>query len=150
MAIPVLPWKGGCRCGKIRFRVDQAPLFTSVCHCRGCQLMTASAFATTLTVPADALTVTEGEPVLGGLHGDIARHFHCDWCKSWVFTRLPAEFGAVNVRATMLDDPSWFVPFAEMQTAEKLPWVATSARRSFERFPEPTDYPVLIEEYRTQ
>lgn len=112
--------------------------------------MTASAFATTLTVPADALTVTEGEPVLGGLHGDIARHFHCDWCKSWVFTRLPAEFGAVNVRATMLDDPSWFVPFAEMQTAEKLPWVATSARRSFERFPEPTDYPVLIEEYRTQ
>jgi hypothetical protein len=110
--------------------------------------MTASVFATTLTIPADALAVTEGEPVLGGLHGDIARHNHCDWCKSWVFTRLPAEFGAVNVRAMMLDDPSWFVPFVETQTAEKLAWVTTPAKRSFERFPELPDYPVLIQEYK--
>jgi hypothetical protein len=112
--------------------------------------MTASVFATTLTVPADALSVTEGEPVLGGIHGDVARHYHCEWCKSWVFTRLPAEFGAVNIRATMLDDCSWFVPFVETQTDEKLPWVTTPAKHLFKRFPEPAEYPRLIGEYQAQ
>jgi hypothetical protein len=112
--------------------------------------MTASVFATTLTIPADALEVTLGEPVVGGLHGELARHHHCDWCKSWVFTNLPPAFDAVNVRAMMLDDPSWFVPFMEMQTCEKLPWVTTPARYSFERFPDPSDYPALIRNFAAQ
>lgn len=147
MNMPALPWAGGCRCGKIRFRATKPPLMTAVCHCHGCQRMTASAFSTTLILPADALEILEGEPVPGGLHGDQARHCHCDWCKSWLFTRLAPEFGAVNVRATMLDDASWFSPFIETQTAERLSWVATPARRSFARFPAPSDFPALIEAF---
>lgn len=144
MFMPELPWEGGCRCGKLRFRVTGMPLVTGVCHCLGCQRMTASAFSTMLTLPADALEIMAGKPVLGGLHSDQARHHHCAWCKSWLFTLLPPEFGAVNVRATMLDDAGWFVPFIETQTAEKLPWVTTPARRSFERFPEIGDLPALL------
>ncbi|WP_241231115.1 GFA family protein [Sphingomonas koreensis] len=109
--------------------------------------MSASAFSTTLTLPADALEILEGEPVIGGLHGDEARHHHCDWCKSWLFTRLPPEYGAVNVRATMLDDASGFVPFIETYTSEKLPWAQTGAAHSFERFPEPSDYPRLMQAF---
>jgi hypothetical protein len=109
--------------------------------------MTASAFSTTLTLPVDALEIIEGEPVLGGLHGDDAQHYHCDWCKSWLFTRLPPEYGAVNVRATMLDDAAWFLPFIETQTAEKLTWVTTPAKHSFDRFPTAADFPTLMEEF---
>jgi hypothetical protein len=109
--------------------------------------MTASAFSTTLTLPADALEIVEGEPVLGGLRDGPAQHHHCDGCKSWVFTRLPAEFGAVNVRATMLDDAGWFWPFIETQTAEKLPWATTPAKHSFERFPEPEEFPALMQAF---
>ena len=109
--------------------------------------MTASAFSTTLTLPVDALEITEGEPELGGLHSEEARHHHCRWCKSWIFTALPPEFGAVNLRATMLDEASWFVPFMETQVAEKLQWVTIPAKRSFERFPEPKDFPILMEEF---
>ncbi|ODP38245.1 GFA family protein [Sphingomonas turrisvirgatae] len=140
--------EGSCRCGSIRFRINADPLVTAVCHCRGCQKMTASAFSTTITLPADALEVIAGEPVIGGLHGDEARHHHCGWCKSWLFTRLPPEYGAVNVRATMLDDARGFTPFMETFTSEALPWAKTGATRSFERFPEPGDYPALIEAYR--
>jgi hypothetical protein len=86
-------------------------------------------------------------PVIGGLHGDQARHHHCDWCKSWLFTRLPPEMGAVNVRATMLDDASWFVPFIETQTAEMLPWAKSPATHSYERFPGTPEYPKLIAEF---
>lgn len=145
--LPNLPWEGGCRCGRVRLRVTKAPMVTGICHCRGCQRMTASAFSTTITLPIDGLEVLEGEPVLGGLHGETAQHHHCGWCKSWLFTRLPVEFGAVNLRATILDDVDWFVPFMETQTAEKLSWVMTTAHRSFDRFPAPADFPALIQEF---
>lgn len=150
MNAPALPWNGSCRCGRVQFLITKAPLVTGVCHCKGCQRMTASAFSTTLTLPTDALEIVKGEPVLGGLHGDQARHHHCDWCKSWLFTRLPPEMGAVNVRATMLDDASWFTPFMETQVAERLPWVTTPAKRSFDRFPDAAEFPALMNEFKAQ
>jgi hypothetical protein len=141
------PREGGCRCGRVRFRVTAPALLASVCHCRGCQLMTASAFSTTLTVPADGFEVTAGEPVIGGLHGPHPLHHHCDWCKSWVFTRTVPEMGFVNVRATQLDDTADFVPYVEMFTDERLPWAVTGAVRSYPRFPEDADYPGLVADY---
>jgi hypothetical protein len=149
MAMPKLPIEGGCRCGRVRFRLSEQPWLEAACHCRGCQRMTASAFSTTLVVPEGGFAVFAGEPVIGGLHGDVADHHHCDWCKSWVFTRPRAAMGFVNVRATLLDDPYWFAPWLETQTAEKLPWAATGAGRSFERFPALEDYQGLIAAYRT-
>jgi hypothetical protein len=128
----------------VRFRVTKPPLVTAVCHCTGCQRMSASAFSTTITLPADALEVTQGETVTGGLHGTEAQHQHCDWCKSWVFTRLRPTSGAVNLRATMLDDPTWFAPYLENYASEKLPWAQTGAVESFEAFPDKADYPRII------
>ena len=148
MAMPEFPVEGGCRCGRVRFRLTHAPWMETACHCRGCQRMTASAFSTTLVMPADGFAVIAGETVIGGLHGDEAHHHHCDWCKSWLFTRPAADLGFVNVRATLLDDPSWFAPWMETQTAERLPWAITSADRSYPRFPELDEYQGLIAQYR--
>lgn len=143
-----LPWEGGCRCGEVRFRVTAPPLVASACHCRGCQRMTASAFTLSLTLPAVGFEVTKGEPVRGGLRAEV-RHYHCPTCMSWMFTRFEGPDAAyVNLRPTMLDDHAWFAPFAEFQTAEKLPWAATGARHSFERWAGPEDYGRLVAEYQ--
>ncbi|HTN16016.1 MAG TPA: GFA family protein [Sphingomonadaceae bacterium] len=142
-----LPWAGGCRCGELRFQVTLPPLLASVCHCRGCQRMSASAFSTTLTIPSAGFELMAGAPVTGGVHGREVHHNHCDRCKSWVFTTVEPDMGFVNLRATMLDDASWFEPYAEMQTAERLPWVATPAQRSFPHFPEMAEYAGLIAEF---
>jgi hypothetical protein len=56
--------------------------------------------------------VTKGEPVIGGLHG-ATRHYFCPHCMSWMFTRAEGFDWFVNLRATMLDDPSWFTPFGK-------------------------------------
>jgi hypothetical protein len=148
MPIPELPVEGGCRCGKVRFRLSAPPWMEMACHCTGCQKMTGSAFSTTIMVPADAFELIAGEPVVGGLHGDQADHWHCDWCKSWVHTTPRMALGFVNVRATMLDDASWFAPWAETQTAEKLAWAETGAKLRFERFPAPEEYQGLIARYQ--
>lgn len=141
-----LPWDGGCRCGRVRLQVTKPPMLTMACHCLGCQVMSSSAFSLSLALPGDGLVLTQGETVIGGLHGEPAHHHFCDWCKTWMFTRMES-IGIVNLRPTMLDDHRAFVPFLETQTAEKLPWATTPARRSFERFPAMEEYAGLIAEY---
>ena len=145
--MPDFPVEGGCRCGRLRFRLTTPPLMETACHCTGCQKMSASAFSTTLIVPREGYALIAGEPVVGGLHGTPTHH-HCDWCKSWVFTTMPEEMPFVNVRATLLDDPSWFAPWMETFTAEALPWATTDATKSFTGFPDMAAYEELIAEYR--
>ncbi|MCA1440294.1 GFA family protein [Ensifer sp. IC4062] len=144
-----LPWEGGCRCGGVRFKVSAPPLLTMACHCTGCQRMTASAFSLSVAIPSEGFAVTNGEPVIGGLHG-ATRHYFCPHCMSWMFTRPEGMDWFVNVRATMLDDPSWFSPFIETWTSEKLPWATTPAVHSYETLPPMEAYDGLLDEYRKQ
>lgn len=130
-----LPREGGCRCGRVRLKVTKAPLVTMACHCTGCQRMSSSAFSLSAAIPADGFEVTEGETVIGGLHGADSQHHFCGWCMSWMFTRPQGMDWFVNLRPTMLDDTSGIAPFIETYTVEKLPFAETGAVHSFERFP---------------
>ena len=91
--------------------------------------------------------MTRGDPVIGGTHGKQGHHHHCDYCKSWAFTTIEPDIGFVNVRATLLDDAGWFVPFVQTQTAEAFPWAIVDAPESFERFPELPEYMRLTSAY---
>lgn len=146
MGVGKLPWEGGCRCGRVRFKVSAQPLLTMACHCTGCQRMTASAFSLSVAIPSEGFEVTEGEPVIGGLHG-ATRHYFCPHCLSWMFTRPEGMDWFVNLRATMLDDASWFTPFIETWTSEKLPWATTPAVHSYAAVPALEDYEGLLQEY---
>ena len=137
---------GSCRCGRTRIELSAAPFMTSACHCTGCQKMSASAFSLTAMFPAEALRVTAGEPVKGGVQGPRLDHYFCPDCKTWMFTRIEGR-DFVNVRPTMLDDTRWSEPFIETMTAEKLPWAQTPARYSFPGFPAAEDYDRLVKEF---
>jgi hypothetical protein len=126
--------------------IKAPPIMTAACHCTGCQRMSASAYSLTAMVPSTGFEVTCGEPVIGGLHGSI-RHFFCPHCKSWMFTRPHGFEQFVNVRPTMLKDPSWFVPFIETYTSEKLPWASTPAVYSFAKFPAMEEFGALMTEF---
>jgi hypothetical protein len=47
----------------------------------------------------------------------------------------------------MLDDTSWFSPFIETYTCERLPWATTPAVHSFPTFPDFSAYEPLVREY---
>lgn len=137
---------GKCRCGKTQFEVTSPPLITMVCHCTGCQQMTASAFSLSTLYASSGFNVLSGEPVIGGLHG-ATRHYFCPHCMSWLFTRPHGMDDFVNVRATLFDDAQSFVPFLESYTSEKLPWATTPAVHSFDKFPSANDFPQLLSEF---
>ena len=109
--------------------------------------MSSSAFSLTAIFPADALELTQGEPVIGGLHGPDHRHFVCGYCMTWMFTRVAAFPDIVNVRPTLLDDHAWFSPFMETFTKTKLPWATTDAVQSFEEFPPMETFDDLLKAY---
>jgi hypothetical protein len=142
-----LPREGGCRCGRVRIRVEAPPLLTMACHCVGCQRMSASAFSLSAAIPADGFRVTKGEPVIGGLHG-TPRHFFCGFCMTWLFTRPEDIDVFVNLRPTMLDDPIGFAtPFIETYTGERQSWASTPAIHSFETVPPFEDYEKLVGDF---
>ena len=147
MGASTLPWSGGCRCGELRVVVTEPPLLASACHCDGCRKMSSSAFSLTLTVPASGFRVTSGEPVIGGMHGPVARHFFCARCMTWVFTRGEGVDWFVNLRPTMLDEHRDFAPFVETHTSTRLPWAKTPAVHGFEAFPPLEAYEGLMREY---
>ncbi|MDO9342317.1 MAG: GFA family protein [Pseudomonas sp.] len=146
MSVDTPPHEGSCRCERVRFSVSAAPVMTMACHCTGCQKMSSSAFSLSALIPASAFTVTQGCPVISGLHG-ADRHYFCPHCMSWLFTRPHGIDEFVNVRATLLDNANSYVPFMETWTREKLPWVSTLAVESFEQLPEPQAFARLLQAY---
>ncbi|MFQ6550013.1 GFA family protein [Aestuariibius sp. 2305UL40-4] len=122
---------------------------TSACHCRGCQKMTASAFSLSALFLSEAMAV-EGQTVIGGLHGPEQRHHHCAHCLAWLFTRFTGMDEIVNVRASVFEDLTWFTPFLETATAEKLAWVTLPAGRSYSGFPPDSEFPELMKDYAAE
>jgi hypothetical protein len=108
--------------------------------------MAASAYSLNAAIPTDGFAVTQGEPVIGGLHG-ATRHYFCSRCLTWLFTRPEGIDFFVIIRPTMLDDDRWSKPFIETWTQEKLPWVVTSAVHSYAELPPSESYGALIAEY---
>jgi hypothetical protein len=142
-----LPLSGSCRCGRVTMEISAPPLMTAACHCRGCQRMASSAYSLTAMVPVEGFAVTEGETVVGGMHGEQLEHNFCAWCMSWMFTRIAGQ-DFVNVRPTFFDDVGWFRPYIETWTATKLPFAETGAVESFVEFPPMEEFGALMERYR--
>lgn len=150
MKTPQLPFSGQCRCGKVRIEASAAPIMTAACHCTGCQTMSSSAFSLTAMIPSSGFKVTEGKPVIGGLHGPQQHHYFCAYCMTWMFTRIEGVDAFVNVRPSLFDDHSWFVTFVETMTKEKLSWAQTPALYHYEAFPPLEDYEKLMGEFARQ
>ena len=108
--------------------------------------MSSSDYSLSVAVPTEGFEVTQGEPVIGGLHGPL-QHYFCGYCMTWMFTRPPGMDWFVNVRAPLLDQAEHLPPYIETCTREKLPWAVTPAVRSYPSFPPLDEFPQLIEAY---
>lgn len=121
-----LPLDGGCFCGQIRYRVDQAPLFTMACHCTDCQQMSASAFSLGMAVPAAgfALLSDVAPRVLDkqAESGATSTRYLCPACTTWTHTTTTGSPDTVIVRPSSLDDMGWVRPIAEIFTRSAHSW----------------------------
>ena len=125
MAAMRLPQIGGCLCGALRYEITRPPSLAYTCHCRDCQRLTGSAFATAIVVATEAFALVGPEP--RALHriadsGRILTRWVCPTCGVWV-CGIPRPGSVVIVRAGTLDDTSWVRPTTHFWTRSAHPWV---------------------------
>ena len=124
MAVSV-PFTGGCACGAIRYECSAEPIMSFNCHCRDCQRMSGTAFASALAVSAAAFTLTQGEPKFFEKKGDsgntVLRGF-CPDCGSPLMGKFPESPDVIGLLAGSLDDPSGHQPTVDIWTKSAHPW----------------------------
>ena len=135
-----------CRCGFVRLSAQGRPLSTGACHCEGCRRMTGGPYSLGAIYPSAAVTIKAGEVASIGADAQ-AGHEGCPRCASWVLTRPPGLGDIVVIRSSLFEDAGVFAPFVESFTSERLPFVGPIAPSSYERFPDPTEFPALVSAY---
>ncbi len=127
---------GGCHCGAVRYEVSGEAVHNTICHCSDCRASAGAPMVDWLGVREDQLRVTAGAlSTYTGKTGS-ARQF-CATCGTGLFFRNEQALpGQVDVQASTLDEADRVVPEAQVQCAERLPWVESiGAMPAFERFP---------------
>jgi len=120
-----VPFFGGCACGAIRYECSAPPLRMVNCHCRDCQLASGSGYSATLVMPAESVRLLRGqcqEHQTTAESGNVAKRKFCAVCGTPLFAASSARPEYVSVKATSLDDPSWFAAEADVWVASAQPW----------------------------
>ena len=137
-----LPLEGGCRCGRVRYRVNVAPRFIFACHCTDCQQLTSSAFSLGMVVPNAGFDLHLGEPRCWpkiGDSGNESRQYTCPTCAGWTHTSTDSTPDVTIVRPTTLDEHAWVRPIAQLFTRSALPWALMPVQFSYQtEFEDPS------------
>lgn len=114
--------EGRCLCGKVRYRLDAAPLWQMHCHCESCRRACAAPFTSFLGVRDGSWSWTGEIPALYESAPGVQRSFcaHCGTQMSYAADRWPDE---THFYAATLDDPDAFLPTAHVHHAERLEWI---------------------------
>lgn len=127
---------GGCHCGAVRYTVSGTAQHVALCHCSDCR-RSAGAPAVAWAAFADTeLVIEQGDVTTHNSSGASQRSF-CPRCGTGLFYRN-AEFlpGLVDVQSATLDDPDALPPQCQIQTAERLHWMAgLHGMPAFDRYP---------------
>jgi len=120
----MMPYKGSCTCGAVRYEIAAEPLRGFQCQCRDCQKDTGSGHASVMVFPRAALGIS-------GAVREIARPTDsgqgkvkgfCGECGSPLYTK-PGKFPELlGLYVGTLDDPSVFKPQAVMFAARGHAW----------------------------
>ena len=135
---------GGCLCGAVRYSARPLPESGYYCHCRDCQVGSASAFHVTFISRTEDFRIETGSPATWSKTADsgnrIDRLF-CPDCGTPLFWTGEGFPGQVVVSSSSLDDPERVRPASEIWTDRRLSWcriaedLASSPGRPSDRAP---------------
>ena len=123
---PTQPREGGCLCGAIRYRFEGEPVAAVHCHCRDCQRVTGSGFATVFGVVAAEFVLAGVESLtnfsIDAQSGQQVTRQFCSRCGSALFTQAENNPDLLWVKAGSLDDSDWLSPTDSCWTGSAATW----------------------------
>ena len=119
---PTPPFTGRCRCGRVSYLCDAAPLWQANCHCDSCRRATGSLFASYFGMADGHWRWTGAAPAVFRPSEGVERMF-CPACGSPIAYRGAAWPGEMHFFAGTLDDIWTYAPDRHSFPAEALPWL---------------------------
>ena len=116
---------GGCQCRGVRYRCGASPVSIYACHCTECQRQSGSAFGSSMLVPRDTFSITQGTPKTWVRTSDSGRKVDCLFCPDCGtrIVHLPQHSPSMAiVRAGTLDDTSGIHLAGHIWTRSRQPW----------------------------
>lgn len=131
--------EGGCHCGSVRYTMPEQVAHHALCHCTDCRKASGAPAVAWAMVQADQVTIT-GETTVYASSEHARRHF-CPKCGTSLFYTNEVVFpGLIDVQSATLDDPDAIPLGGQIQTAERIGWMARlDDLPAFERYPAPPE-----------
>ena len=112
---------GRCECGKVRYRVEDAFLYASNCHCSRCRAATGSAFKPFAGIDREKLEITDGPDELLIVGEETLNDTRCRACGSLLFS-VVADGAYVHVALGSLADAPTMRPTKHIFVGSKAAW----------------------------
>ena len=112
---------GQCECGAVRYRVVDAFLYASNCHCSRCRAATGSAFKPFAGIEREKLEITEGLDALLVFGEEDLNHTRCGVCGSLLFSVVRNGAYVHVAMGSLVDAPS-IRPTKHIFVGSKAPW----------------------------
>ncbi|HEU0033617.1 MAG TPA: GFA family protein [Kofleriaceae bacterium] len=115
--------EGGCACGEIRYRLDDAPYDCGYCHCRLCQRSSGAPVLVFASVKRASFVVTKGQP-RRRISSHLGERWFCDRCGTQL-AMLVDDPDAIDFTVATLDDPDAIAPSFHIWTDKRISWFDT-------------------------
>jgi hypothetical protein len=112
---------GRCECGTVRYRVEDAFLYASNCHCSRCRATTGSAFKPFAGIEWEKLELTDGRDALLVVGAEELNDTRCGACGSLLYS-VVRDGAYVHVAMGSLVDAPGIRPTKHIFVGSKAPW----------------------------
>ena len=112
---------GKCRCGAVRYEVEDAFRYAMNCHCSECRAATGSAFKAFAGIEREKLVITAGRDGIAVFGEDDLNDTRCGSCGSFLFS-VVRDGAYVHVAMGSLVDVPSIRPTQHIYVGSKAPW----------------------------
>jgi hypothetical protein len=112
---------GKCRCGAVRYSVEDAFKYAANCHCSECRAATGSAFKPFAGIERERLEITDGLDAVAVFGDDDLNDTRCGACGSFLFSVVRDGEWVHVALGSLVDDPT-IRPTEHIFVGSKAPW----------------------------
>jgi len=120
--------EGGCACGAVRYRLEEAPYDTGWCHCSICRHLSGAGGMVFTTVHLDRYRIVEGDAHIGSFKStSFGTRTFCSLCGAPLTIHVRHQHDEIDIAAGTLDDPEEVAPSFHIYAAEAPSWMPMMA-----------------------
>jgi hypothetical protein len=120
-------FKGGCRCGKVKYTSSEPPSDITLCYCNACQHLSGSAYLPFISVPQSALKYADPSALKSLKLSDVAERTFCTSCGTPITMRYAFKEDSISVTVGSIDTASYACEAPKVKShiflGEKAPWI---------------------------